>query len=83
MLNLIAGILSFRIPRTGTPMVKQTLLPLLLLAAHLLSPALAAGLPSVALYYAQPPLAELRAFDVAVVDPDSCHRPRPAPPSRQ
>ncbi len=57
-------------------MVKQTLLPLLLLAAHLLSPTLAAGLPSVALYYGeQPPLAELRAFDVAVVDPDHVTAP--------
>lgn len=37
---------------------------------------LAAPLPSVALYYgANPPLAELRAFDVAVVDPDHVASP--------
>ncbi|HEX5278033.1 MAG TPA: endo alpha-1,4 polygalactosaminidase, partial [Fluviicoccus sp.] len=52
--------------------LRPTLLILmLLLAACLPGKVRAEALPSVALYYGDnPPLAELRAFDVAVVDPD-------------
>lgn len=57
--------------------LRPTLLFLmLLLAASLPGPGRAETPPSVALYYGDhPPLAELRAFDVAVVDPDHVSDP--------
>ncbi|RZU47631.1 hypothetical protein EV700_0598 [Fluviicoccus keumensis] len=62
-------------------LVTMTLRPFLLMLlfwgmAFLPASGLAAALPSVALYYGDhPPLAELRAFDVAVVDPDHVSDP--------
>lgn len=77
MLSLIIPILPAS--EGHRPMLKRFLLSFLLLWSCLVTTARAdsAGLPSVALYYgANPPLAELRAFDVAVVDPDHVTDPR-------